>query len=285
ARIFASTGLRLGQVVLPLVIYAVISVSDWRHAFLVLGAIMVLLVVLPGAVFLRSRPEALGLLPDGAAHPVKSPSDPNATTAGDAEVQWTLHEAMRTRAFWLLVVAISGTFFVNGAVNLHAVAHFQDRGMEAGLAVTITAIFAVTTVFAAMAWGFIAERFHVRWATVGTGLAYFLALVVIIPADTYPAAVLFGILFGVASGGWTTVERLLIPNYFGRRSAGTIGGVKEMLVGSVSPFGPVMAGLVRDVTGSYIPGFFVFAGVALLIMAAMAAAKPPKRAAMIATAS
>jgi MFS family permease len=273
AQAIAGTGLRLGQVALPLMIYAVMAVSGWRASFLVLAALLLLAVVLPAWVFLRSRPEQMGLLPDGASEPL-----PGAVVRPDTEVQWSLKEATRTRAFWLLVIAVAGTFFINGAVNLHAVPHFEDRGMTAALAVTITTIFAVTTVVAAMAWGFITERFHVRWVTVGTALAYFVALVVIINAETYPAAVLFAILFGVASGGWTTVERLLIPNYFGRESAGAIGGAKELVVGCISPFGPITAGLVRDLTGSYIPAFTLFAVLALAVMLNMAFAKPPVKA-------
>ena len=195
----------------------------------------------------------------------------------DTEVQWSLQEATGTRAFWMLVLAVAGVYFINGAVNLHAVAHFQDRGMSTGLAVTIVTVFAVTTVVAALVWGFITEHLHVRWATTATALTYLVALVILVQAETYPAAVLFGIMFGAASGGWTTVERLLIPNYFGRMSAGAISGVKEVVGGCISPFGPILAGLVRDLTGDYTPAFIAFGGVALLIMLAMALARPPRK--------
>ena len=135
----------------------------------------------------------------------------------------------------------------------------------------------MSTVFAALGWGFLAERLHVRWATTGTALTYLVALVILVQAETYPAAVLFGIMFGAASGGWTTVERFLIPDYFGRLSAGAIGGVKEVVVGCISPFGPILAGLVRDVTGSYTPAFVAFGSVAVLVMVTMALAKPPRK--------
>lgn len=149
--------------------------------------------------------------------------------------------------------------------------------MSTGLAVTIVTIFAVSTVFAALGWGFLAERLHVRWATTATALTYLVALVTLVQADTYPGAVLFGIMFGTASGGWTTVERLLIPDYFGRLSVGAIGGVKEVVVGCISPFGPILAGLVRDVTGSYSPAFVAFGGVALFVTVTMVIARPPRK--------
>jgi len=278
AQAIASSGLRLGQVVLPILIYAVMEAAGWRLAFLLLGILILVGVACTGAVYLRSHPEALGLLPDGdvAAKPSGGDSVPRPVFR-DVEAQWSLREATRTRTFWLLVVGVAGIFLVNGAVNLHAVAHFQDRGMPAGLAVTIVMIFAVSTVVAALGWGFVVERVHVRWAATGTALTFLIALGSLVQADSYPAAVLFGILFGAASGGLTTVERLLIPNYFGRFSAGVIGGVKEVVVGCISPFGPIIAGLVRDATGSYIPAFVGFGGVALFAMVAMALASPPRQ--------
>lgn len=276
AQAIAGTGLRLGQVALPLLIYVVMEAAGWRESFLVLGLLILLGVAGAGAIYLRSHPESMGLLPDGAVAERRDGSV-RRPALRDQEVQWSLRDAGRTRTFWLLVLATAGIYFVNGAVNLHAVAHFQDRGMSMGLAVTITTIFAVSTVFAALAWGFITERLHVQWAAAGTALTYLLALVVLVNAEGYPGAVLFGVLFGAASGGWTTVERLLVPNYFGRLSAGAIGGVKEMTVGCISPFGPVLAGLVRDATGSYIPAFVAFGGVSLLVMVAMVLAKPPRK--------
>jgi len=278
AQAIAGTGLRLGQVVLPLLIYAVMEIAGWRQSFIVLGALILVGVALTGAVYLRSHPEAVGLLPDGAvAEGAAGGGSVRRPVFVDTEVQWSLREATGTRAFWLLVLAVAGIFFINGAVNLHAVAHFQDRGMPAGLAVTIVTIFAVTTVFAAIGWGFLVERLHVRWATTATALTYLLALITLVRAETYPEAVLFGIMFGAASGGWTTVERVLIPEYFGRRSAGAIGGMKEVVVGCISPFGPIMAGIVRDATGSYNPAFVAFGGVSLVVMAVMAFARPPRK--------
>ena len=274
-------GMRLGQVVLPLLINLIVAMSSWRHAFGAMAAI-VLAAIIPTSLYVRRRPEDMGLLPDGASSPGEvSPSPATAQTASEVpdklEEHWSLREAMRTKALWLIVVVTGGTFFVNGGVNLHAIAYFQDQGLPAAQAVTITTIFASTTVGAAFLWGYLCDRIHVRYACMACSVCYLLAMFIIVPAETYPAAAAFGVMFGLASGGWTTVERLLAPNYFGRRSVGAIRGFVEMVSGFFSSTSAVVAGLVRDLTGSYVPVFLVYAGVATIVIVALLLAVPPRK--------
>ena len=277
---FAGAGLRIGQAVLPMMLYAIIATWTWRHGFVALAALALVFIVVPSAVYIRRRPEDMGLYPDGIppeAAPVGGGGGSQANARRGIEESWTLREAIRTRALWLVVLATGGTLFVNGSVNLHAVANFQDRGIHPALAVSITAIFAATSVVATFGFGFLTERIHVRYGAMAASLLYLAAMVVIINAETYPMAVFFAIVFGAANGGWTTGERLLLANYFGRRHLGSIRGFAAPLRGLVSPFGAVIAGLVRDNTGSYNQAFLMFAVMSLVVFMAMLLAPPPRK--------
>ena len=70
------------------------------------------------------------------------------------------------------------------------------------------------------------------------------------------------------------VEVLLVANYFGRESLGTIKGFTAPFR-AVSPIGPVLAGFIRDKTGSYDLAFIIFASVAILMLVLMLGAKQP----------
>jgi len=276
---FAGAGLRVGQAVLPLMLYAIIAAWTWRQGFVALSALALVFIVVPSFVYIRRRPEDMGLYPDGIA-PDETPQTPGRTQTNaqrGIEESWTLREAIRTRALWLVVLATGGTLFVNGSVNLHAVANFQDQGMHQGLAVTITTIFATTSVVATFGFGILTDRIHVRYGSMAASLLYLAAMVIIINAHTYPMAVLFAIVFGAANGGWTTGERLLLANYFGRRHLGAIRGFAAPLRGTVSPFGAVIAGLIYDRTGNYNQAFFMFAIMSLLVFIAMFLAVPPQK--------
>ena len=277
AMAIGGSGLRLGQTALPLIIHAVIVAFSWRHAFGMLAVLSLLFVTIPAALFMRRRPEDMGLLPDGAvaSEPVLAGQAPVAATQ-DVEVSWTLREARRTRALWLIMVAVAATFFVNGSINLHAVANFQDRGIPAALAVSVTSIIAATSTLTTIIFGFVLERVHVRYGGMLASAFYLAAVLTIMVADSYPMAVLFGLLFGAANGGWTTVERLLFADYFGRRSVGAIRGFVAPFRGAITPFGAVLAGYIRDTRGSYTLAFAIFAAMCVVAILALFLATPPQ---------
>ena len=259
---------------MPLLIYPVMTAWDWRTAFLMLSGITFLLIVVPSLVYLRRQPEDYGLLPDGET--VVAPGGPGAHVTRAAEVQWPLKEARRTRAFWLIVVFTLCTPFVQGATNLHMVANFQDKGMDNLLAVSILPIFAFSAMVSVFPMGMLLERLHVRYGAILQAGVLIVSLLVLLVADEYWEAVVFAVLFGVAAGMRNIVETLLLANYFGRGSLGAIKGFSAPFR-MISPMGPLFAGFVYDVSGSYQTAFITFVGVAFVMLFSMLAATPPVR--------
>ena len=274
------SGARLGHAVMPLMIFAVMAVSSWRYAYASLAGMSVLLLIAPAAVFMRRRPEDLGLQPDGEERresDLSSGSGPRRWP----EVSLTLREAIHTRALWLIIVTVGAGLFAMGAVNLHMIANFQDQGISAGKAVSVTSVFAATSAASMVPLGLLMERLHVRYGTMLVAGILMVAMIIVIKADTYPLAMLFGVVFGVGGGGWVVVQSLLFADYFGRHHLGAIRGFAAPITGSFSTLGPVVAGLVRDVSGSYTPAFLAFMGLFALMIVAMALAVPPQRQAPI----
>jgi MFS family permease len=270
ARVLAVKGIghRTGQVVFPIIIVTVMSVSDWRMAFLVSAGIVAVLVALPALLYLRKQPEDMGLMPDGVVESELSADDRK------PEVSWTLQEARRTRAFWLIVAFTVGTPFVLGATNLHLVANFQDRGFSDALAVSVLSIFAAISALSMMPMGLLLERIHVRHGGMIMTMLLMAAMLVISVADSYWEAMVFALLFGLATGMRGIIETLLIANYFGRGSLGTIRGFARTWT-VFSTIGPVFGGYTRDFTGSYTLTFLVFAAAAGVMFLLMVFAKQP----------
>lgn len=266
-------GQRTGQWVMPFLIYPVIVAWDWRTAFLILAGTTFVLIVIPSLVYLRRQPEDYGLLPDGE---VLDDGPVGARRGSGAEIQWSLEEARRTKAFWLIVVFTLCTPFVQGATNLHMVANFQDKGMDNLLAVSVLPIFALSASLSIFPMGLLLERIHVRFGAMLQAGVLIVSLLVLLVADDYWEAVVFAVLFGVAAGMRNIVETLLLANYFGRGSLGAIKGFSAPFR-MISPIGPLFAGFVYDVSGSYQTAFITFVGVAFVMLFSMLAATPPVR--------
>ena len=280
---FRAVGQRSGQAVLPIFIFFVMAASDWRMAYVALSGFSAIIIIVPSLILLRSRPEDHGLLPDGireAPQPSGPPppferASPAPVTVIDEE-SWTLREAQRTRAFWLITVFLMCTPFVQGATNLHMVANFQDQGLSDGQAFSIASIFAAASALSIVPIGFILERVHVRTGAIVQAVFVLTSMLMLLVADNYPLAVAWALVFGVGAGMRNVVEVLLVANYFGRESLGAIKGFTAPFR-AVSPLGPVIAGFTFDRTGSYALAFTLFAGVAVLMLVLMLFASQPRK--------
>ncbi len=272
-----SMGQRSGQVVLPIVSFLIMDASDWRTAYVALSGFACLAIIGPALVLMRSQPEDHGMLPDGTTDLRNAQGDRRPQARVVEEESWTLREARSTRAFWLITVFLICTPFVQGATNLHMAPIFHDRGLSEGQAVAIVSIFGMSSVSSILPTGFIMERVHVRLgAMVQAVLVLTTMVLLLVPAGGFPLAVLWAIIFGVAAGMRNVIEVLLLANYFGRASLGAIKGFTAPFR-MISPFGPVLAGFIRDESGSYTGAFILFASVAVLMLVLMVFATQPAK--------
>lgn len=84
----------------------VVELSDWRAAMMWLGAIAFAIIVFV-SLFLKWRPQEVGLLPDGVS---EEEARKDAERAGSAKVVGlTLKEALKTRTFWFMAIAFTCT--------------------------------------------------------------------------------------------------------------------------------------------------------------------------------
>ena len=270
---FAGFGLRAGQALVPLAAAAIIVLLNWRWAYGLLAISAVLLVTTPALVYLRRRPEDYGLLPDG--EPPPEPVEGSRGETNETEAQWTTSQARKTAAFWLILLTTSIMFFAQTATNLHAAPHFQTRGVSFENSVVIVFIFAAISAVMTVPWGWVMDRIHVRFVIAIVSLLYFASMLVIISAHTFAGAILFGVVFGVAQGGWTVSQRIIVPNYFGRRSVGGIRGQMGLMTAFINPVGPLAAAWIRDQTGSYEQAFTIFSFMFLAAIVMMLIASPP----------
>ncbi|MDA0799335.1 MAG: MFS transporter [Chloroflexi bacterium] len=268
-------GQRGGQFIMPLPLVAIMAFTSWREAWIVLAVVVILLQVLPSAALYRRRPEDYGLLPDGAEAPPEERGGVS-KAADSVEDSWTLAQAKRTRTLWLLIVAQGGVILCLNATNLHAAAHLQDRGLSLWQAGAVTTVFAGASMLTVLPWGFAMERLHVRTLGLMSTAMLVVAMVLVSVADTFPLALLFGFIYGIAIGAWTVVSRMLFANYFGRRNFGAIRGFAAPLMAIVNPAGPLLAAYFRDSRGEFDLAFYFFAGVFVLSFLAFLLATPLK---------
>lgn len=237
----------------------VIDSAGWRSAAIVMG-IAFLVMGIPAALVMRHRPEPYGYAPDG--DPVPQPSATPGTSACTAPIVrpgFTLQQALTTRAFWLLNCSIALRIMVTSSVIIHIAALMQDLGMSATEAAGMLSALALTSIIGRLAMGWFGDRFGIRVVYMGSLVCLIAGLIVVAYAQEPWHIWMFMILFAPAYGGLASMTPAFRADLFGVRAYASIGGAMEpvTMIGTIS--GPLMAGYVFDVTGSYRIAMMVFA--------------------------
>ncbi|MDE2779280.1 MAG: MFS transporter [Chloroflexota bacterium] len=272
----------IGLVAFPLVASAVIAGYSWREAWVVLGALVWIIALIPVTFFIVQQPEDLGLRPDG--DPEEDPGqdasdDATAEEAAPAveEPAWTRREAMKTPALWILAVGVGSLFLVQAGINTHLAALLRDEGLSvflSGVGLSLSAAFMGA---GSLAWGWIAERFPVRYVLAAVAASVALPSLLFLTADTTLEGLAYSALLGFGVGGILSVPPIAYADYYGRRSLGAIRGVTEPFTSLGQAISTVAAGLVFDLTGSYDIALTVFASLGGLTAVALLFARPPVR--------
>lgn len=253
----------LGSAALSLIYQFFVTHYGWRSAFLALGISLWVLVVIPGAIFLRRQPEDLGLAPDGIS-PLAQAEGPLSLRKErqntGAELSWTRAEAMRTGALWLLVASAFLASIGTGGIAFHTVAYFTDRSIAPVVAAGALSLMALSGALGNGLWGALAERMQPRRLNVTTMLIAAGAVALLTQVREPFTAYFFAVLFGLNARGAAVLTQILLARYFGRRSYGAISSVLDPFHKGGLGLGALFAGLAFDFTGNYQTIFLIFMG-------------------------
>jgi len=234
-----------GQLVFIPVLMVLTVQAGWRTAVLLCVGVAAFLLV-PTLLFLRDRPELVGLKPFGEGATMTA-----AELAEDSRVT-SIRDALRTRDFWLL----AGSFFVcgytsNGLVGTHLIPHAVEHGFTAEAAAGALGVIGMMNVVGTTASGWLTDRFDPRkllccyYGFRALSLA-FLPLILDVPS-----LMLFAIVFGLDYIATVPPTVKLTAASFGRASIGRIFGwifFSHMVGAGLAAYG---GGFFHDMLGDY----------------------------------
>lgn len=259
----------------PFLTQFLIDQVGWRATWLLLGGLTWTLLV-PMGWLVRSRPEEVGLRPDGH-HSVTvaaiAPTDAPVTIG--LEPAWTAQQATRTPTFWLMTIAIAVTWLLGAGLNFHQVALLTEHGLSAQLAASIFTITAIVSLPATFVAGHLVDRFSARWLLVGMLLLQTMAAWLLAGATTPLLAFGFGALKGILNGLSNVLGAVVFATYYGRQHLGSIRGTTMVVSVAASALGALPLGLARDLLGTYDQAVLLLGSLPLLVAVAMRWVRPP----------
>ncbi len=264
-------GIGMGTAVMSPVARYLVATYEWRLSYIIIG-LLAWLIVIPAALFLRHSPEEKGLQPLGKTGVVVAGE--NAARNRDNTVLeggFSLRGAMRTRAFWVLLMIIILWSTCVQMTMIHIYPHATDLGIGEVVAANFLVVIGVFSIIGRLAMGAVSDRLGGR-PTLAIGLVLLaLAMFWLLPTAGIWMFLLFAAAFGFAYGGCVPQLPIIAGELFALRSIGAIVGVQMLGVAIGGAIGPVLGGYVFDVTGTYQIAFLVsgIATVFALILLAM----------------
>ena len=236
-------GTGVGMLVMPLFTNWLITAFGWRTAFFVMG-IVVLIPFIGLSQLLVRDPARRGLRPDGDGRVT-------AKIAQAAEKGFTLRQALKNLQLWLICTAYFLLLVCVFTVLLHIVPHAIDLGIPPNWATRVLATIGGLSIVGRIIMGFSSDRIGNKWAlTICYGFLC-VSLGWLLLANRLWMLFVFAIVYGFAHGGFFVVMSPLIAEFFGTASHGAIFGMMIFVSNIGGAIGPLLAGYVFDLTGSY----------------------------------
>jgi MFS family permease len=220
---------------------ALLARYDWRTAYLVLGALPILIVLPVMAIFLRDAPADTRDAAVGVA-------------GSDDDLDF--RSAVRTRPFVLLFLSAVLASAAIHVVSSHLAVFLQANGMHGAVAAQAISALAITTALWQLVLGYALDKVPSPKAA---GLCLIVAGVgalMIFEARSPPLAIVGSLLLGIGSGTEFALMPYCLSRYFGLRHFGIIYGCMFGCVAFAIGLSPFLLDLLYDATGVYQPSVF-----------------------------
>ncbi len=257
----------LGGVAGPLLANSLLAGGhDWRVYWQLSFALMALLTI---GFLLVASPR---LLSNSDADMEANKPEQGQPAARD----WTVREALRSPAFYVIGGALMAAYFCGVSVSSWAVTHLTSLGLSAGFASAMLSLHAASNALARAAGGFAVKFVRARFLLLAGLAAEAIGMLALSVASDPTTAIVFAMFEGFAFGMILYATTVLQIEYFGLKNSPAILGAMNLFA-TVAMLGPVLTGVTGDVFGSFSPIFIAYGLMAgVLVIAGLIIHNPNK---------
>jgi len=281
----AVAGAGLGFFVAPIASMYLIEYMSFDFAFKMFG-IIIMVGVFVAAMFMRGTPEEIGQKPYGYDEVIKKENE-EAAKNKTKPIVWSLLAAIKTPAFWTIVLMYFCSNFAEYIVFSHSVNYVvSDRGFALKTATWIYALIGICFLFFGPIGGSYADKIGARLnneflgrkrVLIGAYIIVAIASAWLTFVDRPWMYVVYVIVYGIPFGVYIPCVAAYVGTTFGRESMGAIWGLVTVFgVAAGAGVGPYVGGLLKDLTGNYQASIWLACGIYILAAILAALVKKPE---------
>src|SRR5579863_10387943 len=228
-------GVGVGTAIIPIVSNFLIGAFGWRSGYVGLAVLVIVVALLPVAIFVREPTEAPAA-GDAAAN------EPEGASMAEAARDWR---------FWFMLI---GFFFAVIAINgtlVHVVPMLTDRGIALPEAVGIISSSGIGLIVGRLLAGWIIDRVFAPYVAVFFLLCPLVGLLILALQPEALPPLVGVLLLGLGIGGETDLLSYMVSRYFGLAKFGTIYGWIFIAALAGNAVGSSILGWAFQLTHSY----------------------------------
>lgn len=271
------SGISVGGLLVPLVAFS-IETFGWRQTALCSG-FLCWLIGIPVASLIRHKPEPYGYLPDGdrvaRGDPYNASEDRKIEGVTTPISDSTVGEALRSRPFWIIALAHGFSLFIVGAVSVHLIPRIVDMGFTLGEASFAYSFLNGIAIAGRVGGGFLGDKIPKKLVLIACFVLQSAAMVILAYGQTMSLVLIAITIYGLGYGARGPMLVALRGDYFGRERFATIMGTSQLFLWPGTALGPLFAGYLFDIQGSYTEAFVWLSAINLVGIVVLFFLKPP----------
>jgi MFS family permease len=254
-----------------------VSSGNWRAGWWLIAGLSAICALL-ATVFVREHPADLGQFPDGATDGAASFARPDAKgRVHKTNEHWTLLDALRTPAIWLILISLVGFSAGYPLYLAHGNAHLRDLGYAPAQAASSISIMLLSALFGTLLFAGIADRIEPRLTWAIGSLVFAAGMLLALHASGAAGLYLYAILLGGSFGVCFSAMMVLPANYYGVNGYPPVISFMMVVGTTAGALGATIAGMVFDRYHSYTPVFYCVAALSVLSAIVLLLMKPARK--------
>ena len=240
-----------GAIVVPLLGIGIANLG-WRQTLLCAG-LFVGFISFGISLVIRSKPEDIGLLPDGdiaqdnLGEVIPGQDDKQSQVQ---RAEFTVRQALRTKTFWLMLIGVVTRVSATNAIIVHLFPILEQEGLGPQTASFYASFMFFLAIPLRFLLGIAGDKLAPRkllFFGMNLGAVSLLSLLWI---NSIYGILLFVLCLAIVEGV-TSVNWIMLGDYFGRGRFASLMGFMSVFHNIGLVITPIYAGWIKDTTGSY----------------------------------
>ena len=225
---------------------------SFQLIFVVFGIAILVFGVL-AFLFVPYLPEDVGLHADNASEPPEEVSDTGATA------KWSLKQLLGCKEAWCIMLGFGLMMLVSNCVMPLLFPHFIQIGVDQNTVLNLMTMSAVVGIPLSYFWGWLDDKIGTKKSCYTLAVGFLLMSVAMVMARNGNIVIVAMAVIGIAAviGGAPNLNPSMIVNVFGATEYLNVNRYVNIGQNILRLFALVMMSAIRDLTGSYVPGYVV----------------------------